>query len=149
MIEVQIPQGIEEHEPKIIAGFTARQVVCLAIGILVFLLSWKGVGSVISGTSAKVCVCGVITCIPLAFGFIKIQGQPLEKMGVVYIKENLLAPTWRIKEYRHPELEVWEKDVYKNADEETKKRVAKMKAQNKGKKEEFHAKRSRNYKGIK
>ena len=148
MIEVQVPQNIQEHKSKIFANFTARQVVCLGIGVVVYLLSWNLFKNFFPDAelTTKIIACAIPAAIPMAFGFLQIQGQPLEKMGVVYLKENFLAPGVRLKEYRHPELERWEKDPYKTADEATAKKIAA--ARRSGKKDEFHVKRSRNYKGL-
>ena len=147
MIEIQIPQNVQTHEPKVVGRFTARQILFVCIAGVVGFIAWKVAKAAMPNvdTTTIIIIAGFAAFIPLAFGFIKIQDQPLEKMGWVVLKENILAPSVRRKEYRHPALEKWEKDPLKVAGIEE----AEKHAPTKKKKDEFHVKRSKKYRGIK
>lgn len=164
MIEKPMPQDILKFTPKAVAGLTIREAFFVAIGALGSFLLYPTVKSFMPDSNWDIILCTTVAIggvIPIAFGFIKPYGQPLEKVLLLYIKENVLAPAHRYKEYRHPEMEKYEEllDVSEYAslsteeeEEETsgKKKKPSKKSQNSQSvtTKNVVVKRSREYKGI-
>lgn len=108
MIERAVPKDILKYKAKMFGGMNARQLVCLGaaagVGFAIF-----SVTSFISVWQVRAIVTAIPTLIPLAFGWIEIQNQPLEKIGMDIFRDNFLAPTIRRKETHYPEMEKFEK----------------------------------------
>lgn len=104
MIERAIPKDILKYRAKLFGGLNARQLLCLgaaaAVGYVVY-----GITGFIGVWQARVAVTVIPAIIPLAFGWVEIQKQPLEKIGMDMLKDNLLTPVTRRKEIRYPEME--------------------------------------------
>ena len=149
MIEMQMPQNILKHKPKLVMGLNSRQLVFVAVAIGVALVGWFATKNTGLDTNSRIFIIGTFTLIPLAFGFIQIQEQPLEKMGLVILRENFLAKSVRYKEYRHPELEKWEKDLNKSEfSANSQDNGSKKKSSSKNSSKDIVVKRSKNYRGI-
>ncbi len=151
MIEIQIPQNLEEHKTKIIFGLSMRQLVCVFVAIVIVIAEWTGFLKDLDWKAEGKIILSAVTIIPvLIFGFIKIQEQPVEIMLGIVIRENLLAPGVRKKEIHYPEIEKWEKDVYKfETEEERKERLKKNKSAFSSGNNKIEIKRSKEFKRIK
>lgn len=79
-IEVGIPVEIEDYHEKILGGMTARQLIGLGCAVVLgagsYFLSLKVLNLPLSTSGYFVMLCAAL---PLAIGFIRIDGQPCEK----------------------------------------------------------------------
>lgn len=109
MIECNMPQDILKYEAKWIGPFSMRQALWGGAGIIMAVLSY----TVFFKNTADVSTRIVISALPalpfLAFGFIKIYGQPLEKSLAVIIMDNFIKPAKRPTMHEYPALKKWEK----------------------------------------
>ena len=78
-VEVDIPVEINDYHEKIIGGFTGRQFVsalaAVALGFGSFFLCTKALKMSMSSAGYIVML---LTALPLAIGFLKIDGRPFE-----------------------------------------------------------------------
>lgn len=100
----QMPQDIFKYEAKFIAGFSARQCVFYLSGVLVgfamFFGAFKG-----ATMNVRIVACAA-GCLPFfLWGTVKPFGQPLEKVLVPFVEDNILAPPIRRKEKHYPEFD--------------------------------------------
>ena len=88
---IEVPQDILKREGKVMGNFSARQLILGGIGLglgfvvgFIFLSDYsmfiRELGGAIAGFPF------------LAFGFINLYGQPLEKILPVIIEDNFLLP---------------------------------------------------------
>lgn len=95
MIEVEMSKDIKDFSPKIISIFDKRQLVCLGIATVlgwpVFLaIKDKGWDMTISCT-----IIALVVAFPLACGWVKMYGLPLEVFLLTCIVPMLFSPTKR------------------------------------------------------
>jgi len=94
MITVRIPEEIRKYKAKRIFGLTTRQLVCLAIAVLVCLPLWFFGKNYFSEDVIGWAI--IIIAIPCgAIGFIAPYGIPMEKFFVSWMKSNVLFPKKR------------------------------------------------------
>lgn len=91
---IEQPKDILNYKAKIIGDFSAREVVSILLGL--------GIGGftyfkILPGADPLIreYVAVTVGVIFLAFGFVKLYGQPLEKMLPIFINDNLLLPLTR------------------------------------------------------
>lgn len=108
MVERPIPKDILKYKAKMFGGMNSRQLICLGLAAGIGFLAWTILGFV-PVWQVRAAITAVPTVIPLAFGWIEIQKQPLEKIGMDMFRENFLTPTTRRKEIRYPEMEQFSK----------------------------------------
>lgn len=94
MINVRIPEEIRKYKAKIAFGLTARKIVCtlLIFGICVplYFFGKKYINEEIIAWAI------IFIAVPLAsIGFVTINGMPMEKFFVVWIKYEVLYPKKR------------------------------------------------------
>lgn len=76
MIEMEMSTDVKEYSPKIVAFLSKRQVACLAIGLsygLPLFFAMKNVDMNLRAT-----ICTILMMPPIACGWIKMYGMPLE-----------------------------------------------------------------------
>lgn len=121
MIERAIPKDIMKHKAKMFAGMTSRQLICFGIACAIGLVMWLSFTSSLPIGKLRIVIVALPSMIPLLFGFVTIQGEPLEKIGMDMIRDNFLTPVTRRKEIRYPEMEKYKKSAVVT-DEEGKER---------------------------
>lgn len=153
MIERPIPQDVLKFKTKFVAGLTMRQCMTLLICGALAILGYTGLFSDIEAQKVRI-ICTALLILPVAIvGFVEIMGQPFEVTAKDMLIDNFIAPATRKKEYRHPELEKYEKDLTgkhlqtSNLEElETPENNTKKKTKKKEK--TIKIKKSQNYPGI-
>lgn len=151
MIERPIPQDVLKFKTKFVAGLTMRQCITLLVCGGLAIVGYGGLFSNIEAQKVRI-ICTALLIIPAAIvGFVEIMGQPFEVTAKDMLIDNVIAPAIRKKEYRHPELEKYEKDItgkYLLNSEEIMEESSKNK---KGKKKEtvVKIKKSKEYPGMK
>lgn len=111
MIERAIPRDIMKHKAKMFAGMTGRQLLFMGIAVMVALFTWFTLTASLPIGKLRIILVAIPSIIPLLFGFVTIQGEPLEKIGMDMIRDNLLTPVTRKKEIRYPEMEKYKKTL--------------------------------------
>lgn len=145
MIEKPMPQDVLKFKTKFVAGLTLRQCIFLLLCGIVALFSYFFLFEGIQSGKIKI-FCTALTVVPFGIvGFIEIMGQPFEVLAKDMLIDNFIAPAVRKKEYRHPELEKWEKDITNTYLNEEK--VSDPK--NKNNSNQIKIKKSKEYPGIK
>lgn len=110
MIERAIPKDILKYKAKMFGGLNARQLICIGIAAGLGFATWSVLGF-IEVWQVRAIITAIPALIPLAFGWIEIQKQPLEKIGMDMFRENFLTPTTRRKEIHYPEMEKFAKQT--------------------------------------
>jgi hypothetical protein len=105
MIERAVPKDILKHESKMFAGMTSRQLICIGIAVGIAGLLWFSFTQSLPVGKLRIIIVAVPSFIPILFGFVKIQNQPLEKIGMDMLRDNFLTPVTRRKEIHYPEME--------------------------------------------
>lgn len=105
MIERAIPRDIMKHKSKMFAGLTGRQLLFTFLSVMIGLLTWFSFTGGLPIGRLRIIISVVPSIIPLLFGFVTIQDEPLEKIGANLIRENILTPPIRKKEIHYPEQE--------------------------------------------
>ncbi len=105
MIGAPIPQDILKYEPKLVGHFTARQTIIVGLGVgLALVTDFK-----LLPASVPYQTKGYIAFVILALFFIwskaKPFGQPLEKVIVPILQDNIFKSSIRVKEYERSEHE--------------------------------------------
>lgn len=113
MIEVQMSKDIKEYEPKIIAFFTRRQVICIIIAAcyaipLYFLLDYLELEISVSIPIVGVSLLPAIVC-----GWVKMYGMPFETFFFKCILPSLFYPTKRRYEDKNVFEEFKPEDITK------------------------------------
>lgn len=111
MIERAIPRDIMKHKAKMFAGMTGRQLLFMGLAVMVALISWFTLTSALPIGKLRIILVAIPSIIPLIFGFVTIQGEPLEKIGMDMLRDNVLTPVTRRKEIRYPEMEKYKKTL--------------------------------------
>lgn len=111
MIERAIPKDILKHKAKMFAGLTSRQLICTGIAICVALVCWFTFTQSMPIGKLRIIIVAIPSIIPLLFGFVTIQEQPLEKIGMDIIRDNFVSPPTRPKEIHYPEMEKFKKKM--------------------------------------
>lgn len=109
-------KNIESFKPKLMGGFTGRQIlasaICLAINVPIYIYLREPLGDDLTGWIV------IILAVPiLAFGWIEFQGLAFEKFIVEMIMSTIIAPT--VRPYHiEDDMEEFLKN-YKEDEEET------------------------------
>lgn len=111
MIERAIPRDIMKHKAKMFAGMTGRQLLCMGIAVTIALITWFLLTEPLPIGKLRIIIVAIPSIVPLLFGFITIQGEPLEKIGMDMLRDNLLTPVTRRKEIHYPEMEKYKKTL--------------------------------------
>ena len=94
---VEMSKNILTHKSKIIGNFSTREVVCGGIGALIAL--GIGFSGTIKGSdmtlNEKVMVSFLFALPFFLIGFVKLYGQPLEKILPIIIYDNFIVPLIR------------------------------------------------------
>lgn len=109
MIERAVPKDILKYKAKVFAGMTGRQIICMGIAAVVGYFAWAVLFGGFPIGKVRIILTAIPTLVPIAFGFVTIQEQPLEKIGLEIFRDNFLTPQVRKKETRFPELEKFER----------------------------------------
>lgn len=99
-----MPQDIFKYRAKFIEGFSARQCGFYLTGVVVGLvIFFWGIPNSPMNIRSIACAAG---CLPF-FLWVSVNpyGQPLEKIIIPFIEDNVLAPPIRKKEIHFPEYE--------------------------------------------
>lgn len=92
MIEVEMSEDIRKYEPKAIGPFTLRQAICAGIAVCLGLPA----ALIIPGDiTVKVLIFCLFGGIPLACGYIKMDGAYAEVIVIRYIYSHMLTPRKR------------------------------------------------------
>ena len=94
MIEVKIPQEINQYDAKLIGPFTIRQAVCGGSAVLLSYLAWH----FLQNTMAQETLIGLILLIAVPFGllgWIKPYGQRFEHFFVGVLFNTLISCSTR------------------------------------------------------
>lgn len=99
-----MPQDILKYEAKFIANLTIRECIFYGVGVLVGLTIFFTFGASLPIKVRSIaCACG---CLPFfLWGAVKPFGQPLEKVIIPFIQDNILSSPIRKKEIHFPEFE--------------------------------------------
>lgn len=108
MIEVNIPKDILRYKSKFIANFTVREIVCLSLGALSAVVGYNNLFASLPG-KGRMYAAALIAIPFFIVGFIKLYGQPFEKIAKVIIIDNLIYPAVRKNEIHYPEYEKYKK----------------------------------------
>ena len=109
MISVPVPQDVFKRESKVVGDFSARQILSITVGGIIGVAAYFGLFSGLSNGMRV--VFSVLLMFPvLAFGFVKIYDQPVEKILPVIIQDNLMTPAVR---YFKTENIIEEEDIKK------------------------------------
>lgn len=111
MIERAIPRDIMKHKSKMFAGMTGRQLLFIGLAILIGLVTFFTLTASLPIGKLRIILVAIPSIIPLIFGFVTIQGQPLEKIGLDMLRDNVLTPVTRRKEIHYPEMEKYKKNA--------------------------------------
>jgi hypothetical protein len=115
-MKVKMSKNIESFKPKLMGGFTARQVVasviCLSIVIPIYIFLREPLGDDLTGWLV------IFIAMPiLAFGWLEFQGLPFEKFIGEIVMSEIIAP--KIRPYHiEDDMEEFLKN-YNEEDEET------------------------------
>lgn len=94
---VEMSKNILTHKSKIIGNFSTREVVCGGIGALIAL--GIGFSGTIKGSNMtlneKVMISFLFALPFFLIGFVKLYGQPLEKILPIIIYDNFIVPLIR------------------------------------------------------
>ncbi len=98
MIIMPVPKDVREFKPKFIGPFSKREFIgvaaTVAIAILTFALTYPfAAGMTVNQRAVIVLIPGVV---PLACGFIDIQGMPIWVYARNLLIQNFLAPRHRV-----------------------------------------------------
>jgi len=105
MIIMLVPRDVREFKPKFIGPFSKREFIGVAVAavlaILTFAITYPfSMGMTMNQRAVIVLIPGVI---PLACGFIDIQGMPIWVYAWNLVIQNFLAPStfvvWKEKDY--------------------------------------------------
>lgn len=159
MIERPMPQDVLKYKAKLIGNFSARQIVCLFIAVVIVAIDYFLYGRNMSLDPKAVALLAFPAVPVLICGFMPIMGMPAEKIAVPLIVDNFIAPAVRKKEIHFPEYEKYAKMNFVERESLRLKLEQKAKGEevveedNKKKKkkkpEKFKVKKSAEYKGIK
>ncbi len=112
MIQCPIPNAvITKYKPKVVFGFTLRQLICGSLGIIFGLavgFFWLFKNMAIDN---RAIFSGLLASPFFIVGWGSIYGQPIEKMLVPIFIDNFLTPAVRKKEVHHKEMEDYEKTL--------------------------------------
>ena len=101
MVSAPIPQDILKYKAKFVLNFTVRELICLVCAFVLGFLGYRFVvAPYFSGADFRIRA-GIIVLFAfpaLAFGWLKPFGQPLEKIAIPFIVDNILAPANRVNE---------------------------------------------------
>ncbi len=98
MIERPIPQDILKSESKLLFNLSARQLLFGGIGLGVGAFMCFGPCAKVSDTTIRAMV-SFLPALPFfLIGFIKIYGQPFEKLFLPVVTDNFINPIIRKKE---------------------------------------------------
>jgi len=109
MIESAMTQDILKYQAKFIGNFSAREAVCIGIGVAAGLGAFFGPLSEMPITT-RIYIAAPIMVPFFLFGFLKPMGQPLEKVLGQVIYDNFICPPIRTNEIHHTAMEKYEAD---------------------------------------
>lgn len=98
MIIMPVPKDVRDFKPKFIGPFSKREfigvVAAVVIAVLTFALTYPfSMGMTVNQRAVIVLIPGVV---PLACGFIDIQGMPIWVYARNLLIQNFLAPRHRV-----------------------------------------------------
>ena len=96
---------------KMFAGLTGRQLLFMGIAVMVSIFTFFTLTDSLPIGKLRIIIVAIPSIIPLLFGFVTIQGEPLEKIGMNMVIDNLLTPVTRRKEIRYPNMEKYKKTL--------------------------------------
>lgn len=103
----QMPQDILKYEAKFISNFSVRQCIFYSVGTVLGLAVFFSPISVSMQTRAVICAA---ICLPFyLWGTVKPFGQPLEKIIIPFVIDNMITPRTRVNEVHFPEFEMMRK----------------------------------------
>lgn len=130
MVECPMPQDVFNRETKFLANLSIKKIMCIVIALAIIALMLFGVCKEWEWGFLKVAVCALPALPFLAFGFIKIGNQGLEKIGPTLLWENVICKPTRKKEVHFDEMEKYKKNHYWNIsapeDKKGKKKITKI-----------------------
>lgn len=94
MINVEIPNDIAEYKPKLIAGFTGRQVTCVVLTAVVIVLDWNFIKPYF-GDMVFLAVAAGPALLAALFGWKEPYGMPFEKYLQSVFVQAVVAPKLR------------------------------------------------------
>lgn len=95
-IEMEIPKDIMKYKSKLIGPFTARQCLALIPASLLGLGAYNILKSFSVSSDTMIPIIMIVTLPFLAFGWVSIQGLPLEKFIKVAFISAFISPTKRL-----------------------------------------------------
>lgn len=110
MVEAPIPQDILKYKAKFIGNFSARQAVSLGVSFALGAMGQFVLFQGIEFPKIRLFCSFLLAFPPLIIGFVKVYGEPLEKIGWILLTDNLINPAKRIKEVHYDDFEKWKKE---------------------------------------
>ena len=98
MIIVPVPRDVREFKPKFIGPFSKREFIGVAAAVGLALLVFAVTAAFSSGMTLnqRAIIVLVPAAVPLACGFIDIQGMPIWVYAQNLLIQNFLAPRHRV-----------------------------------------------------
>ncbi|MDO4647076.1 MAG: PrgI family protein [Eubacteriales bacterium] len=95
MISVEMPRDVREFEPKVIAGFTTRQLICIGALCLYDI----PIALLLPGDIMIKLIVAIILAVPAVLcGWVKLFGMPFEKFLLQILIPTMFNPS--IRRYR-------------------------------------------------
>ena len=119
-LEVKINKEIRNYTESVFFGLSLRQFICAIIGCGIAVICYFTIKPIL-GLEVTSWICMVSALPVFAFGFLKYNGMPLERLVVAFIKSEFLTP----KELKYKSTNMYEefmKDYLDNKKKEELKR---------------------------
>ena len=102
-----VPKNIKGYKPKYFFGFTSRQLAGIGASLAVIVLTFMLLGDM--DMEIKIYICSIPAVIPMALGFAKVYGMPLEEFVSEVITDHFLPGTQKRYRINAPSLRLAKK----------------------------------------